>query len=165
MIESNLAMIPDHAIIQIWARWPKKMLPEDQPGTLTNLVLKYGKARRALTRVLKPVNADRTSSNPQHIPFQLLQTSVALSCQNRLESCRLIREKFALRGRRWILLCRLTAEALREQGTRMNVNEPYLECGVDRVVTPIGDHGTDAKGNAVYVVDVLPVRRSVLVTP
>jgi hypothetical protein len=38
-------MIPDHAIIQTWARWPKKMLPEDRPGTLTNLVLKYGQAR------------------------------------------------------------------------------------------------------------------------
>jgi hypothetical protein len=44
IVESNPSMIPDHAIIQIWARWPKKMLPEDQPGTLTNLVLKY-KAR------------------------------------------------------------------------------------------------------------------------
>ena len=45
MVESNPSMIPDHAIIQTWARWPKKMLPEDQPGTLTNLVLKYSKAR------------------------------------------------------------------------------------------------------------------------
>jgi hypothetical protein len=27
------------------------------------------------------------------------------------------------------------------------------------------DQGSDAKGNAVYVVDVLPIRRSVLVTP
>jgi len=41
MVESNPSMIPDHAIIQTWARWPKKMLPESQPGTLTNLVLKY----------------------------------------------------------------------------------------------------------------------------
>ncbi len=45
LIESNPSMIPDHAIIQTWARWPKKMLPEDQPGTLTNLVLKYSKGR------------------------------------------------------------------------------------------------------------------------
>ena len=45
MVESNPSMIPDHAIIQTWARWPKKMLPEDQPGTLTNLVLKYDRAR------------------------------------------------------------------------------------------------------------------------
>jgi len=45
MVESNPSMIPDHAIIQTWARWPKKMLPEDQPGTLTNLVLKYSKER------------------------------------------------------------------------------------------------------------------------
>jgi hypothetical protein len=44
-VESDPSMIPDHAIIQTWARWPKKMLPEDQPGTLTNLVLEYGKAR------------------------------------------------------------------------------------------------------------------------
>ena len=45
IVESNPSMIPDHAIIQSWARWPKKMLPEDQPGTLTNLVLKYDRAR------------------------------------------------------------------------------------------------------------------------
>jgi hypothetical protein len=45
LVESNPSMIPDHAIMQTWARWPKKMLPEDQPGTLTNLVLKYDKAR------------------------------------------------------------------------------------------------------------------------
>jgi hypothetical protein len=45
MVESNPSMIPDHAIIQTWARWPKKMLPEDQPGTLTNLVLKYSNVR------------------------------------------------------------------------------------------------------------------------
>jgi hypothetical protein len=44
MVESNPSMIPDHAIIQTWARWPKKMLPEDQPGTLTNLVLQYLRA-------------------------------------------------------------------------------------------------------------------------
>jgi hypothetical protein len=41
IVESNPAMIPDHAIIQTWARWPKKMLPEDEPGTMTNLVLQY----------------------------------------------------------------------------------------------------------------------------
>jgi hypothetical protein len=44
LIESNPSMIPDHAIIQTWARWPKKMLPVDQPGTLTNLVLQYLRA-------------------------------------------------------------------------------------------------------------------------
>jgi len=45
LVESIPSMIPDHAIFQTWARWPKKMLPEDQPGTLTNLVLRYGKQR------------------------------------------------------------------------------------------------------------------------
>lgn len=45
MVESNPAMIPDHAIIQTWARWPRKMLPEDQLGTLTNLVLRYSQRR------------------------------------------------------------------------------------------------------------------------
>lgn len=45
MVEANPSMLPDHAIIQTWARWPKKMLPEDQPGTLTNLVLKYSEPR------------------------------------------------------------------------------------------------------------------------
>jgi hypothetical protein len=45
IVESNPDMIPDHAIIQSWARWPMKMLPEDQPGTLTNLVLRYRQER------------------------------------------------------------------------------------------------------------------------
>lgn len=45
MVEANPSMVPDHAIIQTWARWPKKMLPEDQRGTLTNLVIEYGKPR------------------------------------------------------------------------------------------------------------------------
>lgn len=45
MVESTPSMVPDHAIIQTWARWPHRMLPETEPGTLTNLVLEYGKPR------------------------------------------------------------------------------------------------------------------------
>ena len=45
LVESNPSMVPDHAIIQTWARWPRKILPEDQSGTLTNLVLRYTKPR------------------------------------------------------------------------------------------------------------------------
>jgi hypothetical protein len=41
MVESISSLIPDHAVLQTWARWPKKMLPEDRPGTMTNLVLRY----------------------------------------------------------------------------------------------------------------------------
>jgi hypothetical protein len=40
-VESNPSLIPDHAVFQSWVRWPHKMLPETQPGTMTNLVLQY----------------------------------------------------------------------------------------------------------------------------
>jgi hypothetical protein len=40
-VESNAATIPDQAIFQTWVRWPHSMLPEDKPGTMTNLVLQY----------------------------------------------------------------------------------------------------------------------------
>jgi hypothetical protein len=40
-VESNPSLVPDHVIFQSWARWPHKMLPETQTGTMTNLVLQY----------------------------------------------------------------------------------------------------------------------------
>ena len=43
-VESNPSLAPDQVIFQSWARWPHKMLPETQPGTMTNLVLKYVEA-------------------------------------------------------------------------------------------------------------------------
>jgi hypothetical protein len=39
-VETSPALVPDEGIIQTWARWPHKMLPEDQPDTMTNLALK-----------------------------------------------------------------------------------------------------------------------------
>jgi hypothetical protein len=45
MVESNPSLIPDHAVFQSWARWPHNMLPETQPGTMTNLVLRYVRTR------------------------------------------------------------------------------------------------------------------------
>ena len=44
-VESNPSLVPDHAIFQSWVRWPHNMLPETQPGTMTNLVLQYLQAR------------------------------------------------------------------------------------------------------------------------
>lgn len=41
IVESSPALAPDHAIFQSWVRWPHRMLPETQPGTMTNLVLQY----------------------------------------------------------------------------------------------------------------------------
>jgi hypothetical protein len=40
-IEANPATRPDHAIIQTWEEHPTHLLPEDEPGTLTNLALRY----------------------------------------------------------------------------------------------------------------------------
>jgi hypothetical protein len=43
-VESTPSLIPDQAIFQSWARWPKRLLPETEHGTMTNLVLQYLKA-------------------------------------------------------------------------------------------------------------------------
>ena len=40
LVEASPALVPDDGIVQTWARWPHKMLPEDQPATMTNLALK-----------------------------------------------------------------------------------------------------------------------------
>ena len=44
-LENAPATLPDQAILQSWMRHPSHMLPEDQPGTLTNLVLDYARTR------------------------------------------------------------------------------------------------------------------------
>jgi hypothetical protein len=40
-VEADPSLVPDLAILQTWARWPHRMLPETQPGTMTNLVNRY----------------------------------------------------------------------------------------------------------------------------
>jgi hypothetical protein len=40
-VESNPSLVPDQVVFQSWVQWPHKMLPETQPGTMTNLVLQY----------------------------------------------------------------------------------------------------------------------------
>jgi hypothetical protein len=45
-VESNPSTLPDRAIIQTWARWPHRMLPESLPGTMTWLVNQYVNWRR-----------------------------------------------------------------------------------------------------------------------
>ncbi|HEY0422520.1 MAG TPA: hypothetical protein VGC82_04270, partial [Rhodopila sp.] len=47
-VESDPALIPDHAILQTWMPYPTHMLPETQPGTMTWLVNRY---RTAQTRL------------------------------------------------------------------------------------------------------------------
>jgi hypothetical protein len=41
VVEADPQMAPEQAIIQTWVRWPTYMLPETQPGTMTNLLLQY----------------------------------------------------------------------------------------------------------------------------
>ena len=40
-VESELGVRPDHAVIETWTRHPARVLPETEPGTLTNVVLRY----------------------------------------------------------------------------------------------------------------------------
>ena len=40
-VESDLGVHPDQAIFVTWVHYPTRVLPENQPGTLTNLVLQY----------------------------------------------------------------------------------------------------------------------------
>lgn len=40
-VERALGVRPDHAVIETWVRRPSRVLPEDKPGTLTNVVLQY----------------------------------------------------------------------------------------------------------------------------
>jgi hypothetical protein len=45
-VEANPATAPDQALLQSWMRQPDHMLPETQPGTMTNLVLEYAQRRK-----------------------------------------------------------------------------------------------------------------------
>ena len=47
MVEANPALMPDQTLIQSWTRQPERMLPESQPGTMTNLVLQYAQQHKA----------------------------------------------------------------------------------------------------------------------
>jgi len=40
-IEFGLGVHPDHAVFETWVRYPHRVLPESEPGTLTNLILQY----------------------------------------------------------------------------------------------------------------------------
>ena len=44
-VEDGPSALPDQAILQSWMRHPSRMLPEDQPGTMTNLLLDYARTR------------------------------------------------------------------------------------------------------------------------
>lgn len=41
LVETNLGIIPDQAVFQTWMAQPRKMLPENVPGTMTWLVNRY----------------------------------------------------------------------------------------------------------------------------
>lgn len=45
-LESEIGVRPDHAVIETWVRYPSRVLPENVPGTLTNVVLQYIQQRR-----------------------------------------------------------------------------------------------------------------------
>ncbi len=40
-VESGLGLHPEHAAIETWVHYPTRMLPENQPGAFTNVVLQY----------------------------------------------------------------------------------------------------------------------------
>lgn len=46
-VESTSSLVPDQAIFQSWVRWPRRLLPETEHGTMTNLVLRYLQAHGA----------------------------------------------------------------------------------------------------------------------
>jgi hypothetical protein len=48
-VEGRLGIIPDHATLQTWMVHPSHMLPEDSPGTMTNLVGRYSRKRTSLS--------------------------------------------------------------------------------------------------------------------
>ena len=41
LVEGTMHIKPAQAIIETWTDFPRKMLPETSPDTLTNLVLRY----------------------------------------------------------------------------------------------------------------------------
>jgi hypothetical protein len=45
-VETENGVRPDHAAIGTWIKYPTHVLPENQPGTLTNVVLQYIQKRR-----------------------------------------------------------------------------------------------------------------------
>lgn len=47
LVESRLGIQPDHAVIQTWMSRPSRMLPEDEPGTMTYLLRRYIESRGA----------------------------------------------------------------------------------------------------------------------
>ena len=40
-VESETGVHPDQAVLESWVRYPTRMLPENAPGTFTNVVLQY----------------------------------------------------------------------------------------------------------------------------
>jgi hypothetical protein len=40
-VEKEIGVRSDHAVIETWVKIPTRMLPENEPGTLTNVVLQY----------------------------------------------------------------------------------------------------------------------------
>jgi hypothetical protein len=45
-VERDVGLHPDHAAIGTWVKFPSRMLPENAPGTLTNVVLQYIQQKR-----------------------------------------------------------------------------------------------------------------------
>ena len=47
-VESGLRVHPNQAVIESWVRYPTRMLPENEPGTFTNVVLQYIRQKRGV---------------------------------------------------------------------------------------------------------------------
>lgn len=53
-VESLLGAPPDHAIFETWVRYPTRVLPENEPGTLTNAVLQYAQQHKNRNATQRP---------------------------------------------------------------------------------------------------------------
>lgn len=79
-IEADSALRPDDAVLQSWMRYPKHLLPEDQPGTMTNLVLRYARAQPSLLVDRNRMHIDGRLSGAEDRP--LSGASIQLTVMN-----------------------------------------------------------------------------------
>lgn len=69
---------PDHVIFQSWHPHPQRLFPETEPGTFTNLILRYMRLRPSLTMKMTDLTADGSlmDSDGNPIPGAPIQIKV-----------------------------------------------------------------------------------------
>jgi hypothetical protein len=68
MVERQRTLIPDQAVLQTWMRQPTRMMPETQPGTMTNLVLRYHSAQTVLAAQRVGLGVEGSLTDESHHP-------------------------------------------------------------------------------------------------